>query len=187
MLSLVWARETSNNDGNDDDDDDKNKNSNRRCGDSDGTTRQRLQIIKGLEKKASGSKIKTIGTDSSLSKTTKNFTLLCWRAWTQQRRDVITLKIKFIFSCVFGLILGGIYSNQTHNQTSIQNRIGILFFITINQVSRLIFLKRYFIVPFSFLTCQTNYSPLTSKLTLLLTINIKIDTLLQSFPPAIIL
>ena len=47
----------------------------------------------------------------SLTRVYKNFILLCWRSFTQQIRDIITLKIKFVMTIIFGLIIGGIYSN----------------------------------------------------------------------------
>lgn len=38
-----------------------------------------------------------------------------------------------IITCFFGLIIGGIYSNAGYNQSSIQNRTGLLFLICLNQ------------------------------------------------------
>ena len=40
---------------------------------------------------------------------------------------------KVFGSIFFGLVLGALYSETTLNQKSIQDRIGILFFFTINQ------------------------------------------------------
>ena len=62
-----------------------------------------------------------------------NFKILCWRSFAEQSRDLTTLRTKFITACFFGLIIGGIYSGNHLNQQGIQNRIGILFLITINQ------------------------------------------------------
>ena len=79
------------------------------------------------------SQIKSIGTELSFLKLRNNFILLCWRSWTEQSRDIFTIGLKLFFSCFFALLLGGIYSNIGHSQKSIQNRAGLLFFITINQ------------------------------------------------------
>jgi hypothetical protein len=76
--------------------------------------------------------VRSVGTDSSPLKVLQNFSVLCWRAWAEQSRDVVTFGIKMIFSIFFALIIGGIYSNIGDSQTSIQNRKGLLFFVVIN-------------------------------------------------------
>ena len=63
----------------------------------------------------------------------RNMMLLCWRAWAEQSRDIVTLVIKCIITIFFALIIGGIYSNIGNSQSSIQNRNGLLFFVAINQ------------------------------------------------------
>lgn len=76
--------------------------------------------------------IKLIGTDFSYTKLFRNFLLLCWRAFAEQSRDTTTLTIKLAFVMFFALIIGGIYSNIGYSQVSIQNRVGLMFFLTIN-------------------------------------------------------
>lgn len=65
-------------------------------------------------------------------KTRRNLVLLAWRAWIEQSRDIATMAIKLIFTCFFSLVVGGIYSNIGNSQQSIQNRVGLLFFIVLN-------------------------------------------------------
>jgi len=78
-------------------------------------------------------KIKSIGTTTSFTKTRRNFVLLCWRSFASQSRNVPVIVIKIVFSIFFALIIGGIYNHIGYSQTSIQNRTGALFFIVINQ------------------------------------------------------
>jgi len=81
------------------------------------------------------SPIKLIGSDNfDLKKTIKNFTLLCWRAFAEQSRDVASIGIRLTTTIFFSLIIGGIYSNIGNSQESIQNREGLLYFIAINQM-----------------------------------------------------
>lgn len=82
---------------------------------------------------ATSKQIKTIGGGFDLKKTYTNFYLLCWRSWSEQSRDIPAIAIRIFISCFFALILGGVYSNIGHSQRSIQNRNGLLFFISINQ------------------------------------------------------
>ena len=55
--------------------------------------------------------IKSIGHTFTIYKRIQNFTLLAWRAGTEQRRDTFTIAIKLTFTIVFSLIIGGIYSH----------------------------------------------------------------------------
>ena len=82
--------------------------------------------------KSYSTEIKLIGSTMDPKKTIRNFQLLCWRAWAEQSRDTTTIKFKFGVTCLFGLLIGGIYSNVGYHQRSIQNRIGLLFFVCIN-------------------------------------------------------
>ncbi len=77
--------------------------------------------------------VKAIGTGFSLTKTLRNFVLLCWRSWTEQSRNKGVIIAKFVGCIIFALIIGGIYSNIGDSQRSIQNRKGVLFFMLINQ------------------------------------------------------
>lgn len=63
----------------------------------------------------------------------RNFLILCWRAWVEQSRNQGAIIAKLLFNCLFGLIIGGIYSDIGYAQESIQNRKGVLFFMMINQ------------------------------------------------------
>ncbi len=79
--------------------------------------------------------VKSIGEgQKSMNKRIKNLGVLAWRAFSEQRRDTFTLRIKIILTIFFAFIIGGIYSNIGYSQASIQNRFGLLFFIIINQL-----------------------------------------------------
>ena len=69
------------------------------------------------------------------SNNSKQFSLgpLLWRSWIQNIRNTFALKIKFFTSIFFALVLGGIYSKSSNDASGIQDTIGILFFIAINQ------------------------------------------------------
>ena len=62
-----------------------------------------------------------------------NIQELMYRAWLQNVRNTFALKIKIFTNIFFALVLGGIYSNHNMTQKAIQDKIGILFFIAINQ------------------------------------------------------
>ena len=62
-----------------------------------------------------------------------NYRMLSWRSWSEQYRDLATIKIKLITTSFFALIIGGIYSNSGYSQKGISNRVGLLFVICINQ------------------------------------------------------
>ena len=72
--------------------------------------------------------------EPDLPRMLRNFKLLCWRASTEQMRDIPTIVIRFCVTIVFALIIGGIYSDIGNSQKSIANRTGLLFLICINQV-----------------------------------------------------
>jgi len=63
----------------------------------------------------------------------RNFKLLCWRAFTEQMREVPTLVIKVTITIMVALIIGGIFQNLSYDQASVGNRVGLLFVISINQ------------------------------------------------------
>ncbi len=63
----------------------------------------------------------------------RNFKLLCWRAATEQLREIPTMVIKIVVTIIFALIIGGIFQNLGYEQAAISNRIGLLFLISINQ------------------------------------------------------
>lgn len=50
-----------------------------------------------------------------------------------QSREIPTIIIKLTVTTFFGLIIGGIYSNAGYNQSSINNRTGLLFVVCLNQ------------------------------------------------------
>lgn len=56
----------------------------------------------------------------------RNSRLLFWRAWTEILRDKATLFLKITMSCIFGCIIGGMYSNIGMDQSSIYNRYSSL-------------------------------------------------------------
>jgi len=61
-----------------------------------------------------------------------SLSLLLWRSWTNSIRNTFAFQIKLGTSIFFALVLGAIYSKSTNNQSGIQDKIGILFFISIN-------------------------------------------------------
>lgn len=77
--------------------------------------------------------VKMIGSGADFKKTIRNTSLLFWRSFVQQARDIPTTMSKIIPAIFFAFLLGGIYSNIGNSQNSIQNRKGVLFFILINQ------------------------------------------------------
>ena len=72
------------------------------------------------------------GGDKDYKKIIRNSSLLAWRSFIEQTRDFKTIFIKSIIISFFSLLIGGIFSNIGHDQESIQNRKGLLFFISIN-------------------------------------------------------
>ena len=61
------------------------------------------------------------------------FRLLYWRSFVQTTRNKAALMIKVGTSVFIAGLLGMLYSNMEYNQKSQQDRIAILFFITLNQ------------------------------------------------------
>merc|ERR1711871_217760 len=61
------------------------------------------------------------------------FGLLLRRSWREQTRDKLTLGIKFSMNTFFCLMFGLVNFQMPRDQTSIQNRTGILFFTAMNQ------------------------------------------------------
>ena len=89
-------------------------------------------LAKLVEEAASSGEVRSVGTSGDFKKGIKNLQVLCWRAYAEQTRDFGTIIFKLVLTTFFALIIGGIYSNIGFNQLSIQNRNGILFFISIN-------------------------------------------------------
>lgn len=84
-------------------------------------------------KKEEFGSIQEIGAKQDLWKNLKSFQLLLWRCWQDQARNKGIIVGKFVYSIAFALLVGGIYSKDSNNQSSIQNMKGILFFIIVNQ------------------------------------------------------
>ena len=61
------------------------------------------------------------------------FKLLLARTWREQTRDTTTLTIKYVMQTFFSLLFGVVYLRMARDQTSIQDRTGILFFQAMNQ------------------------------------------------------
>jgi len=76
--------------------------------------------------------VKLIGNDHSLEKTLRNLMILFWRNGIEQIRNIPMLMSKMIPFLIFGLIIGGIYSNIGNDQESVQNRKGVLYFLIVN-------------------------------------------------------
>jgi ABC-type multidrug transport system ATPase subunit/ABC-type multidrug transport system permease subunit len=77
--------------------------------------------------------IRAIGGDADLVRSYRSFVLLCWRSWTEQSRNIPVIVIRFTMAVCFALLIGGIFSDTSHDQRSIQNRRGVLYFVLINQ------------------------------------------------------
>jgi ABC-type multidrug transport system ATPase subunit/ABC-type multidrug transport system permease subunit len=61
------------------------------------------------------------------------FFMLTRRSFLEISRNKAANIIKFTFSIFFALVLGSVYSEINYSQKSIQDRIGLLFFVSINQ------------------------------------------------------
>jgi ABC-type multidrug transport system ATPase subunit len=61
------------------------------------------------------------------------FRLLLHRNWKEQTRDKTALALKYVMAIFFSVIFGLVYFRMDHDQISIQNRSGILFFVAMNQ------------------------------------------------------
>lgn len=61
------------------------------------------------------------------------------RATRQNLRDLLPFIIGLVISVIFGLLLAGIFANLGDDQSSIQDRQGLLFFVVVNQVFGSIF------------------------------------------------
>jgi len=61
------------------------------------------------------------------------FLLLIQRGWREQMRDIFAIIFKVFFSAFFAVIFGLVYFQLAADQNSIQDRTGILFFLTMNQ------------------------------------------------------
>jgi hypothetical protein len=70
---------------------------------------------------------------SLIHKNFESYLLLVWRCFTESRRDVATQRIRIFIALFFCLVVGGLYSNGDSGQSSIYNRAGFFFFISINQ------------------------------------------------------
>ena len=73
-----------------------------------------------------------IGQDRSCGSFFMQLKHLSWRTYTEVKRDWITLVIGCTIFCLFGLLIGGVYSDIGFTQVSLQNRDGCLFFIGVN-------------------------------------------------------
>jgi ATP-binding cassette subfamily G (WHITE) protein 2 len=63
----------------------------------------------------------------------RQFELCFTRAFTTLKRSKVATLGKVFGGIFFGLVLGALYSESGYNQKSIQDRTGLLFFLTINQ------------------------------------------------------
>ncbi|RYH28692.1 ATP-binding cassette domain-containing protein [archaeon] len=86
------------------------------------------------------------GNEQDFQRSVRTFSLLCWRSWTEQARNLSIIMVKFTVCAFFALIIGGIYSNIGHDQRSIQNRRGVLYFVMINQAFTAIQVRGHFYV-----------------------------------------
>lgn len=59
--------------------------------------------------------------------------LLLGRGWREQMRDKLSVTIKVFFNVFFTVVFGLVYWKLGRSQKNIQDRVGILFFLTMNQ------------------------------------------------------
>jgi hypothetical protein len=70
---------------------------------------------------------------TAMNKWGRDFAMLLWRACVDVYRNWTELGIRFFTSMFFAVLLSLVYQDLGTGQKSIQDRIGILFFISINQ------------------------------------------------------
>ena len=63
----------------------------------------------------------------------RDFAMLLWRASIDRHRNWTAITVRFITILFFAVLLSLVYSDMGDGQQSIQDRVGILFFISINQ------------------------------------------------------
>lgn len=68
------------------------------------------------------SQIKGSGEEVSAQRFFRNIGILSWRSFSEQLRDINTIKFKLIISCVFAGIIGGMYSDVGYDQSAIHDR-----------------------------------------------------------------
>eukprot|EP00927_Polykrikos_kofoidii_P024845 TRINITY_DN22478_c0_g1_i1.p1 TRINITY_DN22478_c0_g1~~TRINITY_DN22478_c0_g1_i1.p1 ORF type:complete len:666 (+),score=112.33 TRINITY_DN22478_c0_g1_i1:64-1998(+) len=61
------------------------------------------------------------------------FLLLVRRGWREQMRDRMAVAVKITFNAFFTMVFGFVYFQLGKTQKSIQDRIGLLFFLSMNQ------------------------------------------------------
>ena len=59
--------------------------------------------------------------------------MLTRRSFLEISRNKMAIVVKFVFSIFFALVLGAVYSEIDYSQKAIQDRVGLLFFVSINQ------------------------------------------------------
>eukprot|EP00929_Paragymnodinium_shiwhaense_P103829 TRINITY_DN6762_c0_g1_i1.p1 TRINITY_DN6762_c0_g1~~TRINITY_DN6762_c0_g1_i1.p1 ORF type:complete len:661 (+),score=197.53 TRINITY_DN6762_c0_g1_i1:113-2095(+) len=59
--------------------------------------------------------------------------LLLKRGWREQMRDKLSIALKIFFNAFFTMVFGLVYFQLDYSQKSIQDRMGLLFFLTMNQ------------------------------------------------------
>lgn len=72
----------------------------------------------------------------SLCRHVQDFKILAWRSCAQLFRNRFGVGVRILTLIFFAVILSLIYQRLGYNQSNIQDRIGIIFFVTSNQVSR---------------------------------------------------
>lgn len=61
------------------------------------------------------------------------FVLLLRRGWREQMRDKLSVAIKTLFTLFISVIFALVYFRLGHSQNNIQDRVGLVFFLTMNQ------------------------------------------------------
>ena len=60
------------------------------------------------------------------------------RSWRELSRDTVGLMFKYIMNTFFSVLFGLVYFQLGKEQVDLQNRNGILFFVAMNQVIRVL-------------------------------------------------
>lgn len=89
---------------------------------------------------------------------------VCASCWSQYKREPVLTRARLVNSMLMGLLLGAVYFQQPNTYHAVQNKLGVLFIITINQTISSLF----GVVQVSTTSSPTTTSPVRRTLTRLL-------------------
>ncbi|KAL9649908.1 hypothetical protein ABK040_011381 [Willaertia magna] len=67
------------------------------------------------------------------------FIVIFWRSFINVMRDRVLTVARFIQSVIFAVLIGLIFLRLGYNQRGVQNRLGVLFFVLLNQSLNVVF------------------------------------------------